>query len=717
MAYPDALSARTPLTLSGRRSPPATDLSSSGTDQTTARANGKEVGVTPPRQVQAEIQNGASTRDGQDSPDLSERMLSHNDETSALLSSAPDQNRAAVSRAENYISSLPVPLKKAFRQEGLDAKTLAPLCEQINSADDGDITRACDALLRGIVACPQSGDLSHHRPHRVLMGGLAFVGSGINRPFGFSGLASLMPGSETTQQALSGVITAGSQVSDGAQGAFGSNRLRMEGGDSLSSWFSKAEWKRWADNGGWWTTSGYGLSLLSTGTLGGMAYLGAISLGLSWPVGLAFGLAKAFGSLPFYSIALSKYTDTVKGMDPEAEDLARRSVALLKNLLQTMGNDLTLKTDGLDRRISGYSETLGLKPGFTSSLASALCLYDPGAKCRNIVGEIRQAMTSAPKGELKEENLSLTSIFNYAQQRRSTWHWGWRAAGMAAATGLMMLTSWGEAATVANLLMSSFGPGICNSAGNVFHYMAWQGIMGLAMAGRSLGQAVILRDNLVAAATLAMKAYKALRGELQVNWRSLCDGKKLLLGALSMLFYGIGVVSSVCYTLSFAGAIYTNTTADVCLGMFLGLSYLLPVAGSLPMLVATLKMGKEIKTIGFAIGEALGNLRHCKRASEEKWYIRHQKNMSQDQSTAGMENIQGEDTAGDYDAPANAFADALANSDEETQLVQNHKTLAEVKARVSLAESFLRAHREENTEGDITPPVFAFEHIELEEAS
>ena len=160
------------------------------------------------------------------------------------------------------------------------------------------------------------------------------------------------------------------------------------------------------------------------------------------------------------------------------------------------------------------------------------------------------------------------------------------------------------------------------------------------MAARSLGQASLVKDNLISIAKLAKKCGQSVQGLWREGYRYFrcnCHGisageltKILGKTALKGFFLTIGILSSLSYSLSFAGAIYSNTKEDYLLGSHAGAQVLLAVLGSLPMLLATLKMGHELETIIKSVLSKCFSLtqRQCKRLNHSngeqnqlKWYM------------------------------------------------------------------------------------------------
>ncbi|CAM3813828.1 hypothetical protein [Parendozoicomonas haliclonae] len=493
-------------------------------------------------------------------------------------------------RTARFFEGLNAGLKYQFERQGLKEKHLTPLIRELGvEADDEAIWSALDKVHQEMVNEPKDEQLNHHRVHRGVLGAIALFGNGSNRWFGLAGLAAFLPIPPFAKMPLSIAITGLAYISDGLQGAFGVNRLRLEGPGTHPGFYA----------------SGI-LAFCSTSAIAGMAYRGMIQP-LGYTGALVVGAMKLVGSFPFYHILANRSTYGWMGMDQAKEERVERSVHLLKEALEQLGKDVSLADEGAESRKLAYRKVLKLEPDSETRFQKLLrwtCLAAPGDKAKNTIREIRQAGLN-DKG--------IRQLASDARLSRSQWSWPWLTASFVGLAVLTGISSWGEAATVINPLIAftSVGASPLAVAGI---YIGWQVIFAAFMAGRSLGQAALVKDNLkVFGDSLKKLGRKMQQGPRAVmrDMRSYCEAlwqcgsvQQLLKSGCRKTVMLVGVLSSICYALSFAGAINSNAGEDIVLERAHVAGLLLTLAGSLTMLVATARMGHELQVIVDAVAAA-----------------------------------------------------------------------------------------------------------------
>ncbi|MCL6269526.1 hypothetical protein M3P05_06175 [Sansalvadorimonas sp. 2012CJ34-2] len=491
-----------------------------------------------------------------------------------------------VDKAQDYIDSLSGGMKYQFRQSGLDANRLAPVCKALRGNCTRDQIRlALDQILNEVVACPEANDLKHNGVIKSALGVIALVGNGANRWFGLEGLSKILPGAPSAKLPLAKAITTFAYVSDGLQGAYGSNRVKLEG--FVNHWTG--------------ICSGVA-AFASAAVISGMAYRGILALGAGTAAAASIALTKLIGSFPFYNILMERSSHSWQGGDHIKEARVERSVWLLSETLRWLGPKISLgnNDDMVRQRAFAYSKTMRLTPheARLKRLLSWFCLYSPGNKAKNVIKELQSYKNEKAQDE---KDLSLRVIESEAATSRSSWGWPCVVAGFGLTALFTGLSSWGEATSAINPLINASVTGSCLTGLGV--YIGWQLILTALMAGRSLGQAALVKDNMLMFKDKIVKLATNFRNCSRRQIKSLYDNctiRKLLETSGKAGFLVLGIISSICYTFSFAGAITTNVHDDFCLGNDHVLPVVLAVLGSLPMLVATIKLGSELEEVAKA---------------------------------------------------------------------------------------------------------------------
>ncbi len=509
--------------------------------------------------------------------------------TSAPLKPARVNRQPARDRAQAFIDQRDKNTQALFEGNGLTAERLTPLCHHLgDKCTDAAIWSSLDKVRFEIVNAPDEGNLRHHTPHRIALGAVALFGNGSNRFFGVGGLSRFLPGPASVTNPLSLAITILSYCSDGLQGAFGTNRIGMDG---LSR-----NWKDWF----------IGITAFtSAASIAGMAAFGILNLAPLSP-GLALGAGiiaamKLVGSMPFYYLLAKNFYDTMAGRDGKNEQRLEDSVWLAARTLEKLGDDIDLNDtdEAIVERLKAYSDTLCLDTDLESRRCKALRLAvirAPGDRAKNIISDLRKN-TAIENRSIKALAASAVTVHSLSKKALLASSF----LGIAVFTGL---SGWGEAASVINPLVKATAPhfasGIAASAAALCQlggstYAIWQMIFATMMAGRSLGQAALVQKNI-----------RALKDARQY-FRELCrcrDREEMKVFVRKLFTHGLGVASSLAYTLSFIGAIYTNANNDLCIGNNPNAALALAFLGAAPMLMATLFMGRELDAIFVAAGQA-----------------------------------------------------------------------------------------------------------------